>query len=73
MSHDINIGDRVSWDWGSGRGAGEVVERYTSKVTKTIKGTDVVRDASEDEPAYLVEQDDGDQVLKSAGELSKQA
>lgn len=71
MSYDIHIGDKVSWDWGNGTGTGEVVERHTSKVTKTIEGSDITRDASEDEPAYLIEQDDGDRVLKSASELSK--
>ena len=38
---------------------------------KTIAGTEVVRDADEDNPAYLVEQDDGDRVLKSESELRK--
>lgn len=29
------------------------------------------RNASEDEPAYLIEQEDGDEVLKSGSELKK--
>ena len=70
MAHDIHIGDTVEWTWGDGTGTGTVKERFTSKVTRTIEGNDVTRDASEDEPAYLVEQDDGDEVLKSASELS---
>jgi len=39
-------------------------------VTRTIDGTEVTRDASEDEPAYMIKQDDGGKVLKSASELS---
>ena len=66
-----NQGTEVSWEWGSGTATGKVVERYTEKVTKTLKGSEITRDASEDEPAYLIEQDDGDQVLKSQSELSK--
>ena len=64
-------GDTVEWDWGSGTGTGTVQESFTEHVTRTIKGNEVTRDASEDEPAYLIEQDDGDRVLKSESELSK--
>ena len=71
MSDGYNIGTKVKWEWGDGWGHGEVDERFTEKVTRTIDGTDVTRDASEDEPAYLVVQDDGDQVLKSHSELEK--
>ena len=70
MSYNFHIGDTVEWNWGNGTGSGKVTERFTSKVTRSIDGTDVTRDASEDEPAYLIEQDDGDKVLKSASELN---
>ena len=63
-------GDRVSWHWGSGTATGTVTEAFTDKVTRTIKGSEVTRNASDDEPAYLIEQEDGDRVLKSASELS---
>lgn len=62
-------GDTVSWTWGSGTATGTVQEAFTEKVTRTIKGTEVTRDATEDEPAYLIEQEDGDRVLKSASEI----
>ena len=70
MAHDIHIGDRVEWNWGDGTGSGTVTERFTEKVTRTIDGSEITRNASDDEPAYLVEQDDGDRVLKSVTELS---
>jgi len=63
----------VIWNWGNGWGKGTVKEIYTSDVTKTIKGTKVKRNASRDEPAYLIEQQDGDRVLKSHSEISKHA
>ena len=66
-----NIGTDVEWDWGEGTAKGTVKERFTSDVTRTIKGTEVKRKASESEPAYLIEQDDGDQVLKGHSELRK--
>jgi len=34
-----------------------------------IKGADVTRDADEDCPALLIEQNDGDEVLKGASEV----
>jgi hypothetical protein len=70
MAYDIHIGDEVTWNWGNGTGTGTVKERFTEKVTRTISGSEITRNASEDEPAYLIEQDDGDRVLKSASELS---
>jgi hypothetical protein len=70
MSYDIHIGDTVSWKWGTGTGVGTVTERFTDTVTRTIDGSEITRNASEDEPAYLVEQDDGGRVLKSASELT---
>ncbi|WP_138935867.1 DUF2945 domain-containing protein [Roseovarius arcticus] len=66
-----NEGTTVEWDWGNGTGTGEVTKVYTQKITLTIKGTEVTRDASEDSPAYRIEQQDGDEVLKSHIELRK--
>ncbi len=68
---DYSEGDKVEWNWGNGTGSGEVVKKYTRKITLTIKGSEVTRDASEDDPAYKIEQSDGDEVLKSGSELSK--
>ena len=62
-------GDRVKWNWGSGTAEGTVQATYTEEVTKTIKGNEVTRDASDDNPAYLIQQDDDDRVLKSDSEL----
>jgi len=68
---DIGVGDTVEWNWGNGTGEGKVTERFTEKVTRTIDGTEVTRNATADEPAFLIEQDDGDRVLKSSTELSR--
>lgn len=61
----------VEWTWSTGTGTGTVQESFTEKVTRTIKGSEITRDADDDNPAYLIEQDDGDRVLKSESELSK--
>ncbi len=70
MAYDIHIGDEVEWNWGSSTATGTVRERFTSRVTRTIDGKGVTRNATEDEPAYLITQEDGSRVLKSASELS---
>lgn len=64
-------GTTVQWNWGNGTGTGKITERFTDDVTRTIKGNDVTRTASSDEPAYMIEQDDGDRVLKSHSEVTK--
>ena len=64
-------GDRVEWNWGNGTGTGKVAKVYTQKITKKIDGTEVTRNATDDEPAYLIKQEDGGEVLKSGSELSK--
>ncbi|SDX86261.1 DUF2945 domain-containing protein [Citreimonas salinaria] len=64
-------GTRVEWNWGQGTASGQVVTRYTDPVTLTIKGSEVTRDADEDNPAYRIEQCDGAEVLKSESELRR--
>lgn len=71
MADGYSVGDDVKWKWGDGYGRGTVKERFTSKVSRSIDGTEVTRNASDDDPAYLIEQDDGDRVLKSHSELEK--
>lgn len=66
----LRKGSAVSWAWGEYRAHGKIVERFTEKVSRAIKGTTVSRDASADEPVFLIDQDDGAQVLKSGSELT---
>lgn len=65
----LRKGSKVSWKWGAHTATGKIVERFTKEVTRTLKGAEVTRKASAKEPAYLIEQEDGDQVLKSRSEL----
>lgn len=65
------INTEVEWEWGSGSAVGNIREKFTSDVERRLKGTSVKREASESEPAYLIEQDDGSKVLKSHSELKK--
>ena len=67
----IKKGSQVEWDWGSGTATGKVIETYTEKVTKTIKGNEVTRDGESGNKALYIEQEDGDKVLKSESEVRK--
>ena len=69
--HKFHKGDHVRWTWGANQAEGVVAQSFTSRVKRTIKGKAIIRNATEDEPAYLVKQQDGGRALKSASELSK--
>ena len=65
----FNVDDKVEWDWGQGTADGRVKETHTKKITRKIKGSEVTRNGSSDDPAIVVEQENGDEVLKLASEL----
>ena len=67
----IRKGTKVRWTWGSSTAERTVSEVHHERVTRTIKGSTVTRDASRDEPAYDIEQDDGSRVLKSQSEVER--
>ena len=70
MSH-YQTNTKVEWDWGEGTATGYIREKFVERVERNLKGSDVVRNASESDPAYMIEQPDGDKVLKSHYELRK--
>lgn len=68
---DIRKGTEVEWKYGSSKAEGKVEQKFTKEVTRKIKGKEVTRKATNDNPAYLVKQDDGAKVLKSDREVHK--
>lgn len=67
----LRKGTQVEWDWSGRTATGKITQIFTSDVERKIKGSSVKRKASEDDPAYLIEQDDGDEVLKGKSELRR--
>ena len=67
----IREGSPVSWDWGKGTAEGKVTEIHREEITRTIKGSKVTRNGTQDNPAYLIEQEDGTKVLKLRSELNE--
>ena len=64
-------GTKVRWNWGTGTGEGKILEVINEDIERTISGSTIKRKASKDEPAYLIEQEDGGKVLKSRSELER--
>ena len=62
----------VEWDWGNGKGKGQIKERFEREVTRTLQGSEITRNGSQEDPAYLIKQDDGDEVLKLGSEIEAQ-
>ena len=66
---EFKINSLVKWNWGNGTATGTIKELYTGPVSKHIDGSEITREASAENPAYLIIQDDGQYVLKSHSEL----
>lgn len=62
-------GQRVSWSYGEGRGSGTIISIHTKPVTKTIDGSEITRNGTEENPAVYINSDNGNNVLKLASEL----
>jgi hypothetical protein len=71
MSQNFRVSQHVRWNHAGNTAEGQIKEVFKEKVTRKIKGHEVTRNATDDEPAYRIQQEDGDQVLKSESELSK--
>ncbi|TWT32448.1 hypothetical protein KOR34_42110 [Posidoniimonas corsicana] len=71
MSNSYSEGDPVKWKWGNGYGHGKVQSRFEKRVTRKIDGQEVTRDGSQENPAYYVHVEDGNNVLKLGSELEK--
>ena len=67
----IREGTPVSWSWGTGSATGTVKEVHRSKVTRTTKGAAITRHGTDDDPAYVIEQEDGTTVLKLRSEVER--
>ena len=67
----IRTGTTVTWSWGNGTAEGTVAEVHHDKVTRTLGGSEITRKGSDDNPALLIEQADGTQVLKLRSEVER--
>ena len=66
---DFGNGQQVTWDMGNGKAQGTIADRFNRKVARRIRDRIVTRYGSPDDPAYLIKQDDGSEVLMFGSEL----
>ena len=69
MARTFSKGDDVKWNWGPGQAEGTVEEVHTERVDRQIDGKQKARNGSEDNPAYVLQQSNGQTVLKLHSEL----
>ena len=60
---------KVQWAVGAGKAIGKVLQVFRRKVTKTLKGKEVTRNATPEKPALRVKSGRGGEALKSVSEL----
>jgi hypothetical protein len=66
---NMKVGDKVRWHWGSGTATGTVKEVIPESVARSLKGAEITRHGTPENPALFIEQEDGDGVLKLASEM----
>jgi hypothetical protein len=71
MKRTFQPGARVRWSRGHTAAEGVIRKSFTHRIERTIKGATMTRNADRKNPAYLIEQDDGDAVLKNHSELTQ--
>ncbi len=69
-SNSFQTNQYVKWNWGNGEGKGQMTDRFEDEVTRTLQGTEVTKQGDSDNPAYLIKQEDGDEVLNRGSELT---
>lgn len=67
----VKKGDHVSWKNGGATAHGTVEQVSPTKTTKTIKGKEITRNGTKEDPAVTVKSDKGGVALHDAHELKK--
>ena len=67
----VKKGDEVEWKYGKGKGTGNVAEVHKDDVSKKVQGKTIKRKGSAEEPALVIRQENGKEVVKSASEITK--
>lgn len=66
-------GDVVTWKWGDGSAEGTVASVHTEPTTIKSKGKDIKRNGSTENPAIVIEQESGTDIIKLQSELNENA
>ncbi|MCB2408234.1 DUF2945 domain-containing protein [Hymenobacter lucidus] len=63
-------GTLVSWKYGTGTATGKIEETHKESVTRKLKGSDITRNGTPDNPAFIIVQENGDRVIKLQSEVT---
>jgi hypothetical protein len=64
-------GTTVSWKYGTGTATGKIEETHKESVTRTLKGSEITRNGTPDNPAFVIVQENGDRVIKLQSEVKE--
>ncbi|KAL7423459.1 hypothetical protein Q5752_001039 [Cryptotrichosporon argae] len=71
MSDQLQKGDEVSWNWGSGQPSGKVAEIVEGRAeVQSNRGNTIAKNGTADDPAVVIERS-GNNVVKRAHELNE--
>lgn len=65
----MKVGDQVGWQWGSGIATGTVLELRPERTQIESKGKVITRNGQSDDPAVIIQGDNGSTVIKLAHEV----
>jgi hypothetical protein len=63
-------GTQVSWKYGTGTATGKIESIHKESITRKLKGHDITRHGTADNPAFIIVQDNSDRVLKLKSEVT---
>ena len=64
-------GTQVTWKYGTGTATGKIEETHKETISRKLKGSEITRHGTPDNPAYLIVQENGDKVLKLQSEVQE--
>lgn len=62
-------GTTVTWKYGTGKATGKIESVHKEPTTRTIKGSEIHRNGTAEDPALVIVQANGDRVLKLKSEV----
>ena len=62
-------GTQVSWKYGTGTATGKIESIHKEFITRKLKGHDITRHGTAENPAFVIVQDNNDRVLKLKSEV----
>ncbi len=62
-------GTTVSWKYGTGTATGKIESVHKEHISRKIKGSEITRNGTAEDPALVIVQENGDKVLKLQSEV----